>query len=84
MFTVIACPQSHLVDQWAKDLKKFYDGEILIVPGKYPNWQAKLMKAMKNLLLGITDKLVVMTTHKSLSSDKFISCNAFSFSDVNN
>ena len=73
LFTVIACPQSHLVDQWAKDLKKFYDGEILIVPGKYPNWQAKLMKAMKNLLLGITDKLVVMTTHKSLSSDKFIS-----------
>ena len=73
LFTVIACPQSHLVDQWAKDLKKFYDGEILTVPGKTQNWQSKLRAALKNLLLGITDKVVVMTTHKSLSSDKFIS-----------
>ena len=73
LLTVIACPQSHLVDQWIKDLEKFYDGEILIASSKTPKWDVKLKNIIKNLILGITDKAVVMTTHKSLSSEKFIS-----------
>ena len=30
LVTVIACPQSHLIDQWVKDVKIFHDGKIII------------------------------------------------------
>ena len=32
--TVIACPQSHLIDQWVGEIKKFYDGSIVVASSK--------------------------------------------------
>ena len=72
LITVIACPQSHLIDQWIKDVKLFHDGEIIIASGKNSNWKEEFKKLRKKFYLGMLDKAVVMTTHASLSSEFFI------------
>ena len=69
--TIIACPQSHLIDQWIKDLKKFYSGDILIASSKNPGWDSKFIELMRYVKMGIINNAVIMTTHKSLSSSKF-------------
>lgn len=72
LITVIACPQSHLIDQWIKDVKLFHDGEIIIASGKNSNWKDEFKKLLKKFYLGMLNKAVVMTTHASLSSEFFI------------
>lgn len=72
LITVIACPQSHLIDQWIKDVKMFHDGEIIIASGKNNKWKDDFKKLMRKFLFGSLNKAVVMTTHASLSSDFFI------------
>ena len=72
LITVIACPQSHLIDQWIKDVKLFHDSEIIIASGKNNKWKDEFKKLRKKFYLGMLDKAVVMTTHASLSSEFFI------------
>lgn len=72
LITVIACPQSHLIDQWIKDVKSFHDGEIIIASGKNSKWKDEFKKLRKKFYLGLLNKSVVMTTHASLSSEFFI------------
>ena len=72
LITVIACPQSHLIDQWIKDVKLFHDGEIIIASGKNSKWKEEFKKLRKKFYFGMLNKAVVMTTHASLSSEFFI------------
>lgn len=72
LLTVIACPQSHLIDQWVKDVKIFHDGKIIIASGKNSKWKDDLKSLRKKFTYGSLDKAVVMTTHASLSSEYFI------------
>lgn len=72
LVTVIACPQSHLIDQWIKDVKLFYDGKIIIASGKNSNWKMELKNLRKKLFYGALNHAVIMTTHASLSSEFFI------------
>ena len=72
LLTVIACPQSHLIDQWIKDVEIFFDGEIIVASGKNSNWKDDLKKLRKKFYYGHIDKAVIMTTHASLSSEFFI------------
>lgn len=72
LITVIACPQSHLIDQWIKDLRIFYDGEIIIASSQNHNWKKDLTTLRKKLLFETINKAVIMTTHVSLSSEFFI------------
>ena len=70
--TVIACPQSHLIDQWVGEIKKFYDGSIVVASSKNNKWKEDLAKLVVDLYLGVIDKVVVLTTHISLASDFFL------------
>ena len=72
LITVIACPQSHLIDQWIKDVRMFHDGEIIIASGKNNKWKDDFSKLRKKFLFDTINKAVVMTTHASLSSEYFI------------
>lgn len=74
LLTVIACPQSHLIDQWVKDVEKFHDNEIVIASGKNYKWKKDFKQLMRDFYMGFVDNAVVMTTHVSLSSDFFIDC----------
>lgn len=72
LITVIACPQSHLIDQWIKDVKVFHEGKIIVASGKNTKWKDDFKKLRKDFRNNNIDKAVVMTTHASLSSDYFI------------
>lgn len=72
LLTVIACPQSHLIDQWINEIKKFHDGPIITASSKNAKWKEDLSDLVVNYFLGIVDKAIVLTTHVSLSSDFFL------------
>ncbi len=72
LLTVIACPQSHLIDQWIKDVEKFHEGPIITASSKNSKWKEDLQDLRKDFYFELVDKAVVMTTHKSLASDFFM------------
>ena len=72
LLTVIACPQSHLIDQWNNEIKKFYDGDIIIASSKNSKWKQDLADLVINFYLGVLDTAIVLTTHISLASDYFL------------
>ena len=72
LVTVIACPQLHLIDQWIKDVENFHSGKILKASSKEKNWKHKLSALSRDFYMGLENKVVIMTTHDTLSSDFFI------------
>ena len=77
---VIACPLIYLVEQWAKDIKKFPIFEnVYKIYGANSNWKKQLNDFMFDLDLGIIDDGIIVTTHNTFSNDNFInalsSCN---------
>lgn len=72
LVTVIACPQLHLIDQWIKDVENFHSGKILKASSKEKNWKHKLSALHHDFYMGLENKVVIMTTHDTLSSDFFI------------
>ena len=70
---IITCPQSHLLDQWMKEIKKFdinYD-KLIRADSNNPGYKNK----MANLLMGIRldkhNNLIIVTTHSSFSKKQF-------------
>ena len=69
---VIACPYAHLVEQWANDVENNFDIPCYnIYSSSNPNWKRDFNDLILNLELGITDKAIILTTHKTFSSDLF-------------
>ena len=69
--TVVTCPYVHLVSQWVRELesagiksRKAY--------GAASSWQSDIASQLLKLRGGVINKLVIVTTHDTLSSKKFI------------
>ena len=74
LLTVIACPYAHLVEQWANDVENNFDIPIYnIYSSGNANWKPDFNDLMLNLDLGIIDKAIILTTHKTFSSVLFTS-----------
>ena len=68
---VIACPTKHLIDQWADEFKnKKYRVEK--ASSDYRNWRNNLAKMPYKLNHNIIENLIIITTHSTFSSEKFI------------
>ncbi|MDP1552606.1 MAG: DEAD/DEAH box helicase family protein, partial [Methanobacteriaceae archaeon] len=70
--TVIACPQSHLITQWEKDVKKCITHDTLITGSTNYHWRNELKELIKLLNYDIIKFPVVLTTHRTLASNDFI------------
>ena len=70
---VVACPLIYLVEQWAKDIKRFsiFDN-VHKIYGTNSNWKKELNDFMFDLDLGIVDDGIIVTTHNTFSNDSFI------------
>lgn len=70
---VIACPLIYLVEQWAKDIKKFplFDN-VHKIYGANSNWKKELNNFLFNLDLGVLDNGIIVTTHNTFSNESFI------------
>ena len=71
---VISSPYQHLVQQWKREINNFgieFDN-FLIADSSNPQWKTKLANILIDISLGYKDKLIVLTTHKTCSSDVFM------------
>ena len=85
--TIIACPQTHLVDQWKREAKT-YNNSIpederfslereVTCYGENPRWEKELNTILyefnRKLFSGesLINHFVIYVTHKTLNSDKF-------------
>jgi len=74
LLVVVACPYQHLVQQWKREITRFgvrYD-ELIIADGSNKRWRDILADALMDISLEHKDKVVVLTTHTTFSSDDFI------------
>ena len=73
LLTVIACPYAHLSEQWADDVEKNFDITVYnIYSSSNSNWKKDLKNLALDMSLGIIDKAIILTTHKTFSSDFFV------------
>lgn len=69
LVTVIACPQLHLIDQWIKDIKMFHDSDMIVFSSVNSKRLADLKNLRMDFSLGLVDKAIILTTHRSLSNE---------------
>jgi superfamily II DNA or RNA helicase len=67
---VIACPFSHLVDQWADEATRF-GFDPLVVGSSFPGWEQKLASELRRYSKERIEYLVVITTIGSLILERF-------------
>lgn len=67
---VVSCPYLHLVSQWVDDLRDF-NIEALVAHGGVASWPTRLSSQLLRLSEGIRKNMVLVTTHDTLSSEKF-------------
>lgn len=72
LLSVIAVPYKHLVPQWREELEKWQFAEVQEVHGEVRDWGESLANLCLSLRLGHKKRGIVLTTHDTLTSDKFI------------
>lgn len=71
MMVVITCPFIHLIKQW-KDNLNVFGLSCIEAFGSSETWENRLTNSIFDLNNGIMDTLIVVTTHDTFSSEKFI------------
>ncbi len=70
---ILACPQSHLLHQWGREIEIFglqFDGTI-VVDSNTPKWRDKLADLIMDVNMKYKNKILIMTTHRTLASKDF-------------
>ena len=73
LVTVITCPLGHLVQQWKREIKKYgieYD-TLIIADSSNPSWRDISTDSLIDISLGYKNKVIILTTHRTFSSDGF-------------
>ena len=68
---VIACPYTHLVDQWNDDLKEFGINNSIKAYDLSANWKMDLTNSVERINHNLIKNKCVLTTHKTFSNDLF-------------
>jgi superfamily II DNA or RNA helicase len=73
LLAIIACPQQHLVQQWQGEIGKFgiVHEKLIIADGTNRLWRNQLADALMDMSLGYKKRVLVLTTHRTLSSNDF-------------
>lgn len=71
---IITCPYQHLAQQWKREIDKYgidYD-KIVIADSSNISWKNVLTGSLLDIHLGYKNKVIVLTTHRTFSSDDFV------------
>ena len=72
LVTVISVPYVHLIDQWIREMEKLHINCVtLVASGDNPHWRDELTNELLDIENEISQKLIVLTTHVTLSSKTF-------------
>lgn len=74
IITVIACPYSHLVEQWYNDVNSsgLNVDKFKIYSSGNPNYKSDFNKLLKRIRRGRIRNAIIFTTHDTFSSEFFI------------
>ena len=74
LLTIIASPYHHISNQWEKEIESFglKKDSLINADSTNPTWTDQLADGLCNLVLGYRKHIIVLTTHKTFASDKFI------------
>lgn len=73
LVVIISCPYQHLVQQWKRESEKFgFNFDQIVADSSNSSWKKQLADALVDIYLGYKDKLIIFTTHQTLSSNDFI------------
>ena len=71
---LIIVPLKDLVDQWEKDIRKFFTGQVVTIRSGI-EWKEKISELSILKILDCSEKLIVITTYDSFVSNDFkINC----------
>jgi len=73
LLTIVACPLQHLVQQWKREIDKFdirYDS-LIIADSSNTEWKDTLTDHLIDLAIGYKQSVMVLTTHRTFSSNDF-------------
>jgi superfamily II DNA or RNA helicase len=74
LLVIITCPYQHLVQQWKREIDKFgikFD-DLIIADSSNPQWRKRMKEALIDLSLEYKQKIIILTTHSTFSSNDFI------------
>lgn len=71
LVTIIACPYTHLISQWAEVVEEFGHDHVLAFDSTR-DWAEKLANELLDFRAGFIDHLVILVTHSTFSDDRFI------------
>jgi len=73
LVAVIACPYNHLIVQWTREIERFgISCDELVADSSNPRWKDELTDQLMDIRNGIREKLIVLTTHATFSTDDFM------------
>lgn len=73
LVVVISCPFLHLSTQWQHSLEAMgFDLPILMASSLDPKWRDKVYGTILDVRLGRLKQFFILTTHETVSSEKFI------------
>lgn len=73
LITVIACPSSHLISQWKKEIIKFgLKPNILIASSTNTDWRKQIANYLYDTKNEIYDNLIILVTHDTFPTLDFI------------
>ncbi|MBQ9224759.1 MAG: DEAD/DEAH box helicase family protein [Fibrobacter sp.] len=67
---LIIVPLKDLVDQWEKDIRKFFTGQVVTIRSGI-EWKEKISELSILKILDCREKLIVITTYDSFASNDF-------------
>jgi len=72
LVVIITCPYQHLIQQWRRDIGKFgISFDQLFADSSNPSWKNNLADALVDISLGYKENLIILTTHRTFSSNNF-------------
>ncbi len=74
LVVIITCPYQHLIQQWRREIEKFgITFDFIIADSSNPLWKDNLADSLVDISLGYKEKIIILTTHRTFSSDNFMS-----------
>lgn len=71
---IIACPLQHLIKQWEREIAKYgIKIQCIVADSTNPNWKSRLTDWLLDISIGHQSTLIILTTHRTLSSGVFLS-----------
>lgn len=73
LITVVSNPYVHLSEQWLREANKFgVEGKKIIADSSQSSWKDTLVDSILDIENNVAEKLLVLTTHVTFSSNDFM------------